>query len=380
MKQEPIVALLGRRDEPTDGVADYCAWLGGALGEFGYQLETVRLDWAERGWAAALADLRVKAQAWRGRWVLLQFTTLAWSRRGFPWQAPRVLNVLRESGVRCGVAFHDFAPVGGKRLVGHVRGFCQDHVIEKLYKLVECAIFPVPLEKVSWLPFARDKAVYIPVGANCPGTPAGLHTRSSEVKTVAVFCVTSGQRMRTEVEDIGFALKRARTVVRPLRLIVLGRGSLEAHSMLLSEFAGTDIEVETLGLLSPEEISRALAPANLMLFVRSEISSRRGSAIAGIASGLPLVCYTGPDTGWPITEAGIVPVPIGDRQALAAAVTKVLVDETLSASLADRSRRAYAQYFSWRAVAALYADVLGKPVEESARSAASKHAAVAHIS
>jgi len=35
MKQEPIVALLGRRDEPTDGVADYCAWLGGVW-QFGY--------------------------------------------------------------------------------------------------------------------------------------------------------------------------------------------------------------------------------------------------------------------------------------------------------------------------------------------------------
>jgi hypothetical protein len=44
MSPERIMALVGRRDEPTDGVADYCTWLGGALGEFGYQLETVRLD------------------------------------------------------------------------------------------------------------------------------------------------------------------------------------------------------------------------------------------------------------------------------------------------------------------------------------------------
>src|ERR1700682_4273431 len=36
MSAEPIVALVGRRDEPTDGVADYCSWLGGAVGEFGY--------------------------------------------------------------------------------------------------------------------------------------------------------------------------------------------------------------------------------------------------------------------------------------------------------------------------------------------------------
>ena len=30
MSLERIVALLGRRDEPTDGVDDYCSWLGAA--------------------------------------------------------------------------------------------------------------------------------------------------------------------------------------------------------------------------------------------------------------------------------------------------------------------------------------------------------------
>jgi glycosyltransferase involved in cell wall biosynthesis len=379
MNAEPIVALLGRCDEPTDGVADYCAWLGGALGEFGYQLETVRLDWAERGWNAALADLRVKAEAWRGRWLLLQYTTLAWSRRGFPLQTPRILSVLRKSGVRCGVVFHDFGPAIGKGAIARVREYCHVYALEKLYAMAERAIFPVPLEKVFWLPSAHDKAVYIPVGANCPETPVAAHARSSEAKTVAVYCVTSGQRMTTEVENIGFALKRARTVVGPLRLIVFGRGSLEANSALRSECAGTGIEVETLGVLSPEEVSRTLARADVMLFVRSEISSRRGSAIAGIASGLPLVCYAGPDTGWPITEAGLLPVPVGDREALAAALEKVLVDGTLWALLADRSRRAYDQFFSWRAIATRYADTLGRPPEDSMGGTASKQAEVAHI-
>src|SRR5579872_2805292 len=379
MNAEPIIALLGKRDEPTDGVADYCAWLGGALGEFGYQLETIKLDWAERGWNAALADLRVKARGWRGRWVLLQYTTLAWSRRGFPLQAPRVLSVLRKSGVRCGVVFHDFGPAIGPGTIARVREYCHVYALEKLYARAERATFPAPLEKVFWSPAVHDKAVYIPVGPNCPATPANAHKRSTEAKTVAVYCVTSGQRMTTEVENIGFALKRARKLVGSLRLIVFGRGALEATPALRLEFAGTGIEVETFGVLSPEEISRTLGRADVMLFVRSEISSRRGSAIAGIAAGLPLVCYAGHDTGWPITEAGILPVPIGDREQLSAALDRVLVDDTLRASLADRSRRAYEQFFSWRAIAARYADTLGKSAEVSISSAASKQTQVAHI-
>jgi glycosyltransferase involved in cell wall biosynthesis len=379
MTAEPIVALLGRRDEPTDGVADYCAWLGGSLGEFGYRLETIKVDWAERGWNAALADLRAKARDWRGRWVLLQYTTLAWSRRGFPLQTPRVLSVLRKSGVRCGVVFHDFGPAIGQGAIARVREYCHIYALKKLYAMAERAIFPVPLEKIFWLPPAHDKAVYIPVGANCPETPANLHARSAEAKTVAVYCVTSGPRMMTEIENIGFALKRARKLVGAMRLVVFGRGALEAHSALRSEFAGAGIDVETLGVLSPEEISRTLARADVMLFVRSEISSRRGSAIAGIASGLPLVCYAGHDTGWPITEAGILSVPVGDREALAAALERVLVDDALWTSLANRSRRAYDQFFSWRAIAARYADSLGKSAEESMGSPASKHAEVAQI-
>ena len=66
MSAERIVVLLGRRDEPTDGVADYCQWLGGGLAGFGYEISTVTVDWAELGWSAALADLRKRAAALAG--------------------------------------------------------------------------------------------------------------------------------------------------------------------------------------------------------------------------------------------------------------------------------------------------------------------------
>lgn len=377
MSAEPIVALVGRRDEPTDGVADYCEWLGKGVAEFDYRLETVKVDWPTRGWRAALTDLEEKAEAWRGHWVLLQYTTLAWSRRGFPLQAPRILSVLQKSGVRCGVVFHDFAPFVGKRVIDRVREFCHIRVLESLYRHAERPIFTVPLDKVSWLPPEHSKAVYIQVGANCPSTHPDIPTPTGDGRTVAVFCLDGGRHKATEVSDIGHALKRAKTFEGPLRLIVMGRGALEVDSMLQSEFAGTGVNVETLGLLSPENVSRTLARSDVMLFVRGQISSRRGSAIAGIACGLPIVCYAGPDTGWPITAAGILPVPLGDRDALSTALERVLTDSALRGSLADRSRRAYAQYFSWRAIAARYADALGKTTKEFSGSVVPEHSAVA---
>jgi glycosyltransferase involved in cell wall biosynthesis len=377
MSAERIVALVGRRDEPTDGVADYCEWLGQALEQRGYAMETARVDWSEQGWRASLADLRQRASAWRGCWVLLQYTTLAWSRRGFPLQAPRILAVLQKSGVRCGVVFHDFGPFVGTRVIDHVREYCHMRVLKSLYRQAERAIFTVPLEKVSWLPAAHDKAVCIPVGANCPETPHDPRTDPSEARTVAVFCVTGGRRMIEEVSDIGHALKRACRTTGRLHLIVFGRGSREADSALRTEFASTNIEVETLGLLSPEDVSRALARADVLLFVRGQISSRRGSAIAGIACGLPVVGYAGPETGWPITEAGFVPAPLGDREALSTALESVLANDALRISLAERSRRVQVQYFSWQAIAARYADALGRPAEGSSASVVTEPAAVA---
>ena len=377
MSAEPIVALVGRRDEPTDGVADYCSWLGGAVGEFGYRLETIKIDWPARGWRSALADLEDKAAAWRGRWVLLQYTTLAWSRRGFPWRTPRVLAVLRKTGVRCGVVFHDFAPLAGKGIIGRIREYCQLRVLERLYAQADRVIFTVPIEKASWLPPQCEKAVFIPVGANCPVPLPEVQTATGEAGTIAVYSVTGGARTLPEVADIGFAVRKAGQAVGRLRLIVFGRGSREADSALQREFAGTSVEVETLGLLSAEDVSRILARADVLLFVRGQISSRRGSAIAGIACGLPVVGFAGPETGWPITEAGILSVPVGNREALSMGLERVLSDPALRISLAGRSRRAQEQYFSWRAIAARYADALGGSGEGTGGKVDAEHAAPA---
>src|SRR5258708_8949198 len=91
---QPVVALLGRTDEPTDAVEQFCVHLGAALRGHDFAMEIVRAQWRERGWSTALRDLQQRAAGWRGRWILLQYTALAWSSRGFPLQVPRVIKVL----------------------------------------------------------------------------------------------------------------------------------------------------------------------------------------------------------------------------------------------------------------------------------------------
>jgi glycosyltransferase involved in cell wall biosynthesis len=362
MSAGKAILLLGRRDEPSDGVLDYCRMLREAAARRGLFFELVQVAWAEKGWGTVLAELRKQAEAWRGQWVLLQFTTLAWSRRGFPLRAPRVLRLLRECGVRTGVVFHDFFPLPGTSVVGKLREYSQARVLRQLYSLSDLSVFTVPINKVGWLPLRRDKATFIPVGANCPELaevpPPSIDPQRP--KTVAVYSITGGARTAIEVADLACALKRARKSAGPLQVLLFGRGSEEGYAALRSELAGANVQVECFGLLSPDQVSQTLSRADVLLFVRGQISSRRGSAIAGIVCGLPVVCYAGSETAWPITEAGILAVPLRDREALAAGLETVLLDDAFRKSLAERSREATSKYFSWAAIASQFASALGE--------------------
>ena len=106
----PVIALLGRKDEPTDAVEEYCRYLGAALHSYDIQLEIRRVPWEIHGWSDSLTALRLQAADWRDCWVLVQYTALAWSSRGFPQRFLRVLNILKSAGARIGIVFHDASP------------------------------------------------------------------------------------------------------------------------------------------------------------------------------------------------------------------------------------------------------------------------------
>jgi glycosyltransferase involved in cell wall biosynthesis len=351
------IALLGRRDQPTDALRDYCHWLAGALNRRGILMEITEVSWESKGFPAALVQLWHKCKGWQGRWVLVQYTALGWSRRGFPLGFLWVLRVLRCNGARCVVVFHDALPYGGTRWIDQMRRACQLWVMRRAYQWAERSILTIPLDHAGWLPPQPTKAAFILIGANLqPVATNGAGTRvATATKTVAVFGITGEPATLSEVRDIGYALKRARSKLGELRLVAVGRGSSEAEPALRRELHGSGVEAVVLGLLPPDEIAKTLAHADVLLFVRGGVSSRRGSALAGIACGLPIVGYAGPETGFPITEAGLALVPMGDRDALAVALERVLGDDHLRQDLRRRSLRAYADYFSWERIAERFA-------------------------
>jgi hypothetical protein len=356
-----VVALLGRPDKPTDGVADHCAFLGRALARRGVDFTIVRAVAVEESWFRALWQLWQTSAAWRGKWALLQYTALGWSRCGFPFAAVAAILLMRLRGVRCGVVFHEPFRQGDRNVAWKdaIRGACQDWIIRALHRFAQISIVTLPLAKIPWLAPQDHKAVAIPIAANVPEEPPGADSapparKNSNLKTVAVFCYTPGPNAVHEVADTVQAIRAARSQGIAVRLIAVGRSTAEMSAEIESGLAGSGAEIAILGMLPAEEITAQLSAADVQLFVCGPVSQRRSTALAGIACGLPIVGYEGLTEGTPIAEAGLYLVPYRDSAALGAALTKVLQDDELAAQLRRKSCVAHAKYFSWDAVAGHY--------------------------
>ncbi len=308
MIRQGVIALLGRADTPTDAVEEYCKHLGEALRAQGISLAIERVPWAERGWRRGLRSLRRRARAWKDTWVLVQYTALAWSARGFPLQFSHVLRILRKAGVHLAVVYHDVEPFAGTRIIDQLRRQAQLRAMRQAMSMCHVGVFTVPMEKLWWMKAQYTHSVFIPVGANLPVScePASRKRIASDGKlSIAVFSVTGGRSTEGEISEIVEAVRLASSRVRNLRLTVLGRNSKETESEFRRRLESSPVEIQVLGLLSKEDVGRSLSSCDMLLFVRGPISTRRSSAIAGIACGLPVIAFEGPETSSLITEAGV---------------------------------------------------------------------------
>ena len=356
---------MGRRDTPTDGIQDYCAFLGAGLKRKGVRLEMERVEWDVKGWTAALRRLRRESSTWAGKWALLQYTALAWSRRGFPFRALAVLGILRHAGARVAVVFHEPSrqTQSRRRWIDRFRGACQDWVIHKLYAGASKCIFADPLERIDWLPNGDMKSAFIPIGANIPDAIPlqQSHTEQEDAtKRVAIFGVTDHgeERRQRELDEIADAVRTVVAKGVTMKLLFMGRGTNGAGESIRQAMQGISAEVVILGLLSADRIAENLATSDAMLFVRGKIHPRRGTVMAGIACGLPIVGYAGMAEGTPLMDAGLELVPYGDREALGAALTRVLTDAGHRRVLRKRSVDAHKKHFSWGTIAKSYVHFL----------------------
>lgn len=350
------IALLGKLDQPTDGVRDYCQLLSEAFARRGGRLEIMALSWETQGWRKTLRILWEESGGWKNQTVMLQYTALMWSRRGLPVGALAALAILKIRGARVCVVFHDAGYPRVRGALRQLRVAFQNFTIRTMFRGAEIPALTVPASHLDWLPRDSQRAIFVPVGANFATAPQRTRNNLPEVPTVAVFGVTEGTHTVPEAKAIAHAVKYAAARIPRLHLNVFGRGAQAAESVLRPELMGENIDISVESVLRPEEVRERLSRADALLFVRGPISSRRGSAIAGIACGLPIAAYRGTETAPPVTEAGVMLVENNDCEALAEALTQILTDAKLYRELCERSAAAAERYFSWDAIAAPFAE------------------------
>jgi glycosyltransferase involved in cell wall biosynthesis len=347
------VALLGREDQPTDALEDYCKLLAQSLHKRGYSLEIFRVLWAEQGWRRALKDANKRFAEERGGWVLVQYTPLAWSRRGFPLRFARMIEGLKGAGIHVLIVFHDPEPFGGRRFRDRLRRRVQLAVMRRAAQLADKIVSTISPDRVAWMqdPPIRAKTLLLPVGSNLPVVPRKAQRPGKRIPEIIVFGFSN---LASETSMIAWVLARAAEVMGSLHLTVFGRGAKVAATLLLPLLAGTPVELEDFGILESERAGSLLANADVQLFVRSGLSTRRGSGIAGIACGLPIIGFSDGETAFPITEAGVRLVPMGDREGLVRELVLVLKQQTLRETLRQRNLEATERYFSWDRIADSY--------------------------
>lgn len=293
---------------------------------------------------------------------MLQFTSLGWSRRGFPFAAVAAAAIVRRRGAQFVVVYHEAQGFAGARAIDRGRRGCQEWVIRRLYAMAEKPVFADPLEKVPWLPPGSSKAVFIPIGGNLPSPPPRTEAFSQQdgnPKIVAIYCLSDPPYRAIELDDIAKSVAPLAISGLKLRMVFLGRGTLEAKTQIEGAFRGIEVDVLNLGIRSADEISRILGGADAMLCVRGRLFPRRGSAVAGITCGVPIVAYAGASEGTPVAEAGLELVPYRDVAALSNALGRILVDRGHWQDLHLKSVKAHEKYFSWDAIAGRFVGALG---------------------
>jgi len=355
--RQRLIALLGRQDEPTDALEDYCNLLAQSLHKRSHSLEILRIAWAEQGWRRALRDAEKRFAEKRSDWALVQYTPLAWSRRGFPLRFASLIQGLKGAGMSVLIVFHDPEPFGGHRWRDRLRRRVQLAVMRRTARLADKIVSTISPDHVLWMqdPEIRAKTLLLPVGSNLPVTPRKTQRHWNSVPMIIVFGFSN---LASETSMIAWVLSRVAEEVGPLHLTVFGRGAKVAGTMLVPLLADSAVELESFGVVEAGLGSSLLANADVQLFVRSGLSSRRGSGIAGIACGLPIIGFSDAETAFPITEAGVRLVPLGDREGLVRELILVLKQKALRETLRQRNLEAAERYFSWDRIADAYLSFL----------------------
>jgi glycosyltransferase involved in cell wall biosynthesis len=328
--------VVYRRTQPVDAIDEYSRRLVDAMVRSGR-----RATYLPDGLSIARrTDVRPD-------WILLQYMPFSYARWGL---APGVIRdaiaLKRATGARFAVMVHEcWVPMVTWRTC--LMGAYQRAQLRTLLRVAD--VFAVSME--SFLTPFGSRGVAIPVGSNIsPTATARDDARQAlgvgDELVIALFGTGNAQRVLGHAETALAALVDERGTDE-IRVLNLGAGAKP-----LSVPPG--LRVDTPGTLAEDEVSLRLRASDLLLLSFADgISTRRGTLMAGLAHGLPIVGLRGVSTDAVLLRhpEAFVLTPVGDHEAFAKAVLALAGDRERMAATGQAAGALYREQFDWPVIA-----------------------------
>jgi glycosyltransferase involved in cell wall biosynthesis len=341
------------RDRKVDGIRDYGERLADELSSRSIEVEFGPVF--RRGSSELRAWMRIWARfcrAGRGSAIVVQYNPFSFARWGFaPW-LPAILLALKISWRRPRIAIMVHEPyVPMKSLKWTVMGLWQRFQLAAL-RLAADVVFA---SNDRWSDRFRGRpprrpAHHLPVGSNLPDrrSERGAERRRCGLEdgTLAVAVIARDHETWLQSYAVG-ALNAIAGTGGPVTLLLLG-----AEAPALSNL-DSRIVVQKTGYLPGDALGEKLAAADLFLAPLSDgVSTKRGTVMAALQHGLPVVATEGPatDTVLRCSGSAITLTPVGSPNQFATAAVVVATDEPARNAQATAARELYEQQFDWAVI------------------------------
>ncbi len=338
--------VVARSTTQADGIRDYTRRLLVALREAAVDAEL--LQWADgvpkatNGRAASALDA-TELDA-----LVVQYNPFSYGRWGFAPGLPLFLARLRRRRrrPRIAVMFHE-TYVDMRSLSWALMGSWQRAQLVAVQAAADVQLCSIQ----RWTERLRRTALgrpvhHLPVASNLPDARAererARHQLGADADTVVLSCL--GLRHPGRLQEHVLAAARAAGALAPSVLVLdLGAGERSQSEL------GRNVRLRSSGFLDEHDLAAQLAASDVFLApYRDGVSTRRGSVMAALQHGVPVVGTAGHLSDDVLRDApGLTLVAIGAPDDYARAVASLVRDGERRAELGAAGRQLYERSFDW---------------------------------
>ena len=338
--------VVARRTTQADGIRDYTLRLLRALDESALQAEL--LVWAHGRPQPTNGHTGSPLSTTGLDALIVQYNPFSFGRWGFAPRLPLFLARLRREPQRPRIAvmFHE-TYVDMRSLSWALMGSWQRAQLMAVQAAADIQLCSIQRWTERLRKTARGRPVHhLPVASNLPDARADRKLARRRLGADAETVVLSCMGLRHPGRLPGHVLAAATevgTAAPSVLLLDLGPGERS-----LTRLAG-NVCVRATGFVDEVELARYLAASDVFLAPYMDgVSTRRGSVMAALQHGVPVVGTSGHLTDDMLRDApGLTLVAIGGRDDFARAAAGLVQDEKRRAELGAAGRQLYQRSFDW---------------------------------